>query len=180
MVTEPLAKSLARLAKREPHVEVRSQLAATSKRLPANQALPIIRLLMEHDEDSGDIYQPLMVWWALESKLKQNAVIVLDFFEEKSIWQKSLVREHLLDRLIRRFSKAGMQKDLLSVARLFELAPDADSAAILMSGFEQAYKGRSMADLPERLMRAMAQYGGGSVVLEPVSYTHLRAHETLR
>ena len=166
VVTEPLAKRLARLAKLEPHVEVRSQLAATSKRLPANQALPIIRLLMEHDEDSGDIYQPLMVWWALESKLKQNTVIVLDFFEEKSIWQKSLVREHLLGRLIRRFSKAGMQKDLLSVARLFELAPDADSAAILMSGFEQAYKGRSMADLPERLMSSMAQYGGGSVVLE--------------
>ena len=38
VLTEPLAK-LARLAKREPHVEVRSQLAAMAKRLPATQAL---------------------------------------------------------------------------------------------------------------------------------------------
>ena len=35
VLTEPLAKRLARLAKREPHVEVRSQLAAMAKRLPA-------------------------------------------------------------------------------------------------------------------------------------------------
>ena len=51
-------------------------------------------------------------------------------------------------------------------ARLFELAPDADAARILMGGFEQAYKGRSMAALPDRLMAAMARHGGGSVALE--------------
>ncbi|MDP6678553.1 MAG: c-type cytochrome [Verrucomicrobiota bacterium] len=165
VVTEPLAKRLAHLAKREPHVEVRSQLAATAKRLPSNQALLIIRSLMEHDADSGDIYQPLMVWWALESKLNRNAGNVLDFFEDESLWQKSLVRQHLLSRLIRRFAKAGTGADLLKSARLFELAPDADSSKILMGGFEQANKGRSIAALPERLMAAMARHGGGSVAL---------------
>ena len=73
VLTEPLAKRLACLAKRIQHVEVRSQLAAMAKRLPAPQALPIIRALMEHDSDAGDIYQPLMVWWALESKVGQDA-----------------------------------------------------------------------------------------------------------
>ena len=166
VLTEPLAKRLARLAKREPHVEVRSQLAALAKRLPAPQALPIIRALMEHDSDAGDIYQPLMVWWALESKVGQDASEVLELFEDKSVWQKSLARQHLLSRLIRRFAKAGTRADLINGARLFELAPDADAARILMGGFEQAYKGRSMAALPDRLMAAMARHGGGSVALE--------------
>ena len=94
---------------------------------------------MEHDSDAGDIYQPLMVWWALESKVGQDASEVLELFEDKSVWQKSLARQHLLNsRLIRRFAKAGTA-DLISGARLFELAPDADAARILMGGFEQAY-----------------------------------------
>ena len=91
---------------------------------------------------------------------------VLELFEDKSVWQKSLARQHLLNRLIRRFAKAGTRADLISGARLFELAPDADAARILMGGFEQAYKGRSMAALPDRLMAAMARHGGGSVALE--------------
>ena len=165
LVSEPLAKRLVRLAKREPHVEVRSQLAATVKRLPTHQALPVVRALMEHDTDAGDIYQPLMVWWALESNVSRDASLVLDLFEDKSLWQKSLVRQHLLGRLIRRFAKAGSRANLLSGARLFELAPDADAARILMDGFEKAYKGRSMAALPDRLMAAMARHGGGSVAL---------------
>ena len=165
VVTAATAKQLASLAKREPHVEVRSQLAATAKRLAAYQALPILRALVEHDADAGDIYQPLMVWWALESKLNRNAGEVLDFFEDTSLWQESLVRQHLLSRLIRRFAKAGTRADLIAGARLFELAPDVDSAKILMGGFEEAYKGRSMAALPERLMAAMARHGGGSVSL---------------
>ncbi|MDD9866374.1 MAG: HEAT repeat domain-containing protein [Verrucomicrobiales bacterium] len=166
LLTEPLAKRLTRLAKRAPHVEVRSQLAATAKRLPTPQALPIVRALMEHDNDAGDIYQPFMVWWALESKVEQDAEKVLELFEEKSVWQKSLARQHLLSRLIRRFAKAGTRTDLLNGARLFEMAPNAESAGILIGGFEQAYKGRSMAALPDRLMAAMAKHGGGSVALE--------------
>jgi len=165
VVTEPLVNRLTRLAKREPHVEVRSQLAATAKRLPTPQSLPIIRALMEHDSDAGDIYQPLMVWWALESKVGQDVVKVLELFEEKSLWQKSMVRQHLLSRLIRRFAKAGTRADLLNGAKLFELAPNADTAGILMGGFEQAYKGRSMAALPDRLIAAIAKHGGGSVAL---------------
>ena len=165
IMPEATAGSLVRLARREPHVEVRSQLAATAKRLPVGQALPIIRELLTHDADAGDIYQPLMVWWALESKTAEHPDEVLGLFADRSLWQKSLVREHILSRIIRRYAKAGARADLVSCARLFEMASNAESAKILMAGFEQAYKGRSMAALPERLMVAMARHGGGSFAL---------------
>ena len=165
LVSEATAKLLAGLAKREPHVEVRGQLAATAKRLPVGQALPIVRALLTHDTDAGDIYQPLMVWWALESKAGDHPGEVLGLFDDKSLWQESLVREHILNRIIRRYAKAGARADLVSCARLFEMAPNAESAKVLMTGFEEAYKGRSLAALPERLMVAMARHGGGSLAL---------------
>ena len=165
LVPEATAAALARLAKREANVEVRGQLAATAKRLPVGQSLPIIRELLQHDVDAGDIYQPLMVWWALESKVAGHPGEVLGLFDDIAIWQTSLSREHILGRLMRRFTKAGSRADLLASARLFEMAPSAESAKILMAGFEQAYKGRSMAALPERLMVAMANHGGGSFAL---------------
>src|SRR5262249_10668434 len=63
-----LAKRLAEMARPEPHVEVRGQLASTAKRLPATDALPIVRALLARDEDASDIHLPLLLWWALESK----------------------------------------------------------------------------------------------------------------
>src|SRR5262249_30590339 len=50
-VTPTLAAKLAELAKREPNVEVRSQLACSARRLPAGVGLPIVARLLEHDED---------------------------------------------------------------------------------------------------------------------------------
>ncbi|MBC8242774.1 MAG: c-type cytochrome [Verrucomicrobia bacterium] len=165
LVPEATAAALVGLAKREPHVEVRGQLAATAKRLPVGHSLPIIRALLTHDADAGDIYQPLMVWWALESKVAAHPEAVLALFADEALWRTSLVREHILKRLMRRFTKAGSRADLLASARLFETAPSAESAKMLMTGFEEAYKGRSMAALPERLMVAMARHGGGSFAL---------------
>ena len=165
VMPEETARMLSKLARSEPNVEVRGQLAATAKRLSNDQALPIVYSLMGHDADAEDIYQPLMVWWALESKVDTHSAEIIRLFEDKVLWGKSLARQHLLNRLIRRFAKSGTRQDLLYSAQLFELAPDANASKILMNGFEQAYKGRSMAALPERLMAAMARHGGGSVAL---------------
>ena len=69
-LAEPaLRRVLADLAPKagfEPHVEVRSQLACTAKRLPAADALPVVRGLLARDEDTEDIHVPLLVWWAID------------------------------------------------------------------------------------------------------------------
>ncbi|HEY7428597.1 MAG TPA: PVC-type heme-binding CxxCH protein [Gemmataceae bacterium] len=164
-VSPELAKQLAEMARTEPHVEVRGQLASTAKRLPAADALPIVRGLLARDEDAGDIHLPLLLWWALESKCESDRDRVVALFEDSEVWRLPLVRTHILHRLMRRYAAAGTRKDLLTCARLLRLAPDAEHSKLLLRGFEEAFHGRPLGNLPAELAEALAKYAGSSVVL---------------
>jgi putative heme-binding domain-containing protein len=163
-VSDQVAKQLAELAYREPHVEVRSQLACSARRLPAKECLRIVANLLRHDEDAGDIHLPLLLWWALENKVA-HADQVVQLFEDKTLWDRPLVREHLLERLVRRFAASGKRSDLLACAKLFEISPSAEHGKRLLAGFETAFEGRSMRGLPAELVEALGKVGGGSLAL---------------
>ena len=81
-VTQSVARALARRAAIEPDVEVRSQLACSAKRLPARDALPIVRALLARSEDEQDIHIPLLLWWALEAKVATDPELVLAIFSD--------------------------------------------------------------------------------------------------
>jgi putative membrane-bound dehydrogenase-like protein len=164
-VSPPIAKRLAALALSEPHVEVRSQLACSAKRLPAPDGLPIVRNLLTHEEDVGDIHLPLLLWWALESKCEADRDQILALFEHPAVWKEPMVETHLLHRLMRRYAAAGTRKDLLTCARLLRLAPDATGIKHLMRGFEEAFHGRPLGNLPTELAEALAKHSGDSMVL---------------
>jgi putative heme-binding domain-containing protein len=66
---------------------------------------------------------------------------------------------------MRRFAQSGSRKDLLICAQLLKQAPDADTSKKLLRGFEEAYQGRPLTNLPPELTEALAKYGGESVVL---------------
>ena len=152
-------------AERETNVEVRGQLACTAKRLPADYALSIVRALVSHDEDTTDNRMPLLLWWAIEAKAESDRNAVVGFFNDVMLWNHPLVKEHLLDRIVRRYATAGTRQDLLACASLFAVSPKAEFTAKLVSGFEAAFKGRSMANLPAELVNAMAKAGARSVVI---------------
>jgi putative membrane-bound dehydrogenase-like protein len=164
-VPRKIALALAELAAKEKHVEVRSQLASSARRLLAREGLPIVRQLLTHDEDAGDIHLPLLLWWTLEARADSDREEVLRLFEASEIWRLPLVEQHILGRLMRRFAQAGKQKDLLTCAKLLRLAPGAEHAKILLAGFEQGFAGRPVANLPRELVDALAAHGGGSLTL---------------
>ncbi len=164
-VSPALAGQFADMASSESNVMVRSQLASTAKRLPAADALPIIRHLLDRDEDVADIHLPLLLWWAIESKCESDRDRVVALFEQTPIWRLPLVRSHILHRLMRRYAAAGTRKDLLTCARLLRLAPDAESSKQLLRGFEEAFHGRPLGNLPAELAEALAKYAGSSMVL---------------
>jgi len=164
-VSPAIAERLAESARTEQDLEARNQLACSARRLPAKECLSIIRNLLEHDEDAKDNRMPLLLWWAIESKAETNREAVLALFGQSPLWNRPLVQQHLLERLMRRYAQAGTRKDLLTCARLLELAPSADHAKLLMAGFEAAFKGRTMTGLPQELIQAMAKYGAGSLAL---------------
>lgn len=160
-----LSAKLAQMAETDPALDVRSQLASSAKRLPANYGLPIVRGLLHRDEDAGEPRLPLLIWWAIETKADSHREEVLELFQDKTLWSRPLVQKQILERLMRRYAQAGTRKDLLTCARLLESAPHPESARQLMAGFEAAFKGRSITDLPEELLEAIAQAGGDSLAL---------------
>jgi putative heme-binding domain-containing protein len=164
-VSDAVASRLRTLATTEGDVETRVQLAASARRLPAAQGLPIVMALATHAEDGDDPFQPLMLWWAIEAHAEQDRDAVLACFADAALRAAPLVREHLLERLMRRFAQAGGRHNLLTCARLFDLAPEPESAARLMKGFEEAFAGRTVATIPDELAAALARAGGGSLAL---------------
>ncbi len=160
-----ISARLAKLAQTEADVEVRVQLASSIRRLPAGDLLPIWRQLVLHEEDLNDPHVPLLLWWALEAKAESDRDAVVALFEDSGLWRLPLVDRMILERVMRRYAQAGTQKDLLTCARLLRLSPSAEGAKRLLAGFEQAYTGRPLVNLPRELIEAMAARGGGSLAL---------------
>jgi len=154
-----LERQLVALAGTEPNVEVRAQLACSAKRLPAAKDLQIVKPLLGRGEDSTEKRMPLLLWWAIEAKCENERDAVLEMFSDPAVWRLPLVQEHILERLMRRFAQAGTRRDLATCAKLLQLSTDSTQTARLMAGFEAAFKGRSMADLPNDLLAAISKTG---------------------
>jgi putative heme-binding domain-containing protein len=158
-----LARQVREAARGEADVPVRSQWACSARRLPAAEGLPIVRELLTHDEDAQDIHLPLLLWWAIETHCGKDRAAVLDMMRDSTLWRHKLVEESLLPRLMRRFAMAGTLKDLAACTELFRLAPERRHGLVLLKGFEEVYKGRSIAGLPADLMSEIGKLGGGSI-----------------
>jgi putative heme-binding domain-containing protein len=160
-----IARELAQLAKVETSLEVRGQLVSSARRLPAKDCLSIVHNLLTHDQDADDNRLPMLLWWAIEATAENDREQVVGLFEDSALWNRPLVKQHILDKVMRRYAQAGTRKDLLTCARLFDLSPSRGHAEKLMAGFEAAFKGRSLAGLPGELVKAMARQNVGSVAL---------------
>lgn len=157
---EKILQPLLTQAKEESDAEVRDQMAATARRLDIKQGLPLLAVLLGHEEDMEDDFIPLMCWWVLEAHLPDSVDAVIDFFKDPALWSKPMVLEHILPRVARRLSVEGKRQDLLHLAKLFELAPNEEASGRLLVGFEEAYRGRAMTGLPDELLAAMSRTGG--------------------
>lgn len=164
-IPDSLAAELASIASGEPDLQARSQYACSARRLPVQQSLPLVANLLRHSSDATDIHTPLLLWWAIEAQVTSNAEAVLELFADRSLWHETITQQHLLERLMRRFAQAGNRSDLFACAKLLELAPSKEFTKKLLVGFEQAYQGRSLVNLPDELVRAITRTGGGSLAL---------------
>ncbi|GIW99263.1 MAG: L-sorbosone dehydrogenase [Pirellulaceae bacterium] len=149
--------ALVDLAAVEPSAEVRSQLAASARRVDAGIGLAIIGRLLGHDNDVSDPHLPLMVWWAVESHAEDFAAIT-QWLADSQVWQRTMMRTAVTERLMRRYAAAGRNEDLQRCVRLLQLAPTAEDRHLLVAGFYKAYQGRTMPPLPPTLAEAMEEF----------------------
>jgi len=164
-VSDRVAAQLASIAQTEPHVEVRSQLACSARRLPVQQCLPVVKELLARSEDVGDGHLPLLLWWAIEQHAGQQQQ-VLAMFASKQTWQLPMVSQHILQRLMRRYAAEGKRASLLACAELLRLSPDKSHTVKLMAGFEEAFAGRALGVLPAGLTAELAKAAGDSLTLQ--------------
>ena len=166
-VSPAVAAALARRAAIEPDVEVRSQLACSAKRLPAQDALPIVRALLARSEDARDIHLPLLLWWALEAKVATDPEAVLALFQRpRDLGACRSCETTIAERLMRRFAAAGTQA---GPDRLRPAPGDGAGARSHQAADGGVRGGRTPAGrstgLPPELADALAQYSGQSVTL---------------
>jgi putative membrane-bound dehydrogenase-like protein len=145
--------------------EVRCQIAATARRLPAAQGLAIVAAMMQHDADAEDPYVPLMDWWAIESHCDGERDAVLGMLKEPAAWDGAVMKQFILPRLMRRLASKGTHADFVACTKLLNDAPSAEHRKVLLAGFEEAFKGRALPALPEELAAALAKSGEASPLL---------------
>jgi putative heme-binding domain-containing protein len=172
------ADALSALAKTEVHPEVRAQLLASGKRLSAAIALPLLwsaddspaARKLDTDEASALQRLPLLAWWALESKVDKERAAVFAFLKsDPAFVRTALFRDHLAERLAKRYALAGGEENFQSCADLLALRDDEALRGKLIAGIAAAFEGAEMPKLPDTLTRAlndyMAKQSGGDLTL---------------
>ena len=164
-VSGSLVDHLVELATAEKALEVRSQLASSARRLAAVDCLRLVEALSTHDEDSGDVHIPLLLWWAIESKLEANQDAVVALFAKEALWKRPLVAEHLAARVMRRFAVMETEAGWAACLGMLRQASGKEDSKRLVAGFEKAFAGRTLPKLPGALVAALLDGGGASVEL---------------
>ncbi len=150
-----ISEKLTQMAAADPHAEVRSQLACTAKRISTKKALPVISALLSREEDRDDPDIPLLIWWALESKMEKDGGIVVDLFSEDNLWDYSIVKNSILSRLMQRFVMGEEAENLSHAEKLIRAAPSAEAIKSLLGGLYEGLRGKDITSLPSSLLSAL-------------------------
>ncbi|OWK43782.1 PVC-type heme-binding CxxCH protein [Fimbriiglobus ruber] len=140
-VSTQIAARLGRMAAEDKSPVVLAQLACTTKRLPTAAAREILTPLLRRADVDADPFVPLLVWWALESKIDSDPAIVSDLVwsaDHRDAVLKQLeryVRRTLSDnrpgseaafwRLVGTMKEAGVKPAWAALLRGTEAAMDA-------------------------------------------------------
>ncbi len=160
--------TLLKLAKTETQIEVCAQILASAKKMPAS--LPLLWAgVSQVDDSSGHL--PLLAWWALEAKAEKDRAGVLAFLRDDAAFRDSaLFRDHLAEKLAKRYALAGGAENLQTCADLLTLTEDNKLADKFLTGIAAAFEGSAIPSLPAnlgaRLQAYLARQSGGDIAAE--------------
>ncbi len=167
----------------------RQQALSTARRLPADQAFYLFSTVIGCTEMDAEIDPmfPLLCWWNIERWMPggpsgavaaTNARLPSIFNGVRhdgkplsysairemtsQMWGTRIEKEHLLPRVIRRLASTGTRADLLAVANILNDMPK-DTRPVVVTAFEDAFKGRALPPLPDELVAALVKAGSTSI-----------------
>lgn len=167
-INEEILTVLTRMTLQESNVETRTQIASSAKRLAANQAFSLIAVLLHHQQDTNDPYQPLLIWWAMERHCDQPDKLLSWIQSQPQFWKNQIVIDHLAERLAKRFTLPGRQSDFSLLAQLLQDARQSNPevAKKMMSAFDSSTAGMTNLTFPKELLTVVNQLGGASLELQ--------------
>ncbi|MBM3869299.1 MAG: c-type cytochrome, partial [Verrucomicrobia bacterium] len=151
--TAPTAAQI-NAAKQEPHVEVRAQILASAKRMPAD-ALPLLHAALGAADDSGHI--PLLAWWALEARLgtpAERAAAVAFLRADPSFVASPVFRDTLAERIGKRLARGARAESLADAAEVLALCPE-PAAEKLLGGILSHLEAGDLPPMPASLRSAL-------------------------
>ncbi|HEX2749510.1 MAG TPA: PVC-type heme-binding CxxCH protein [Verrucomicrobiales bacterium] len=145
--------------------EVNVQIAATARRMAQTGFGPVIAtgLLLNRSCQVDDPLLPLMIWWAFEDAISRDSDFALKIWTDATsveLWNTPIARKFIIERLMKRFAITGKREDFLRCSQLLKAAPNDECRQLLMKGFSDAMKGRSLSGLPDELLEQLAKTGG--------------------
>lgn len=171
-VEDWLFQRIVNLAGADSHPEVLSQIAATAKRLPAAQAMPLVQVLSRRDGLAADPYVPQQLWWAMESALSQDLEVALSLLKDADFWQGIITDQVLAEKIGRRLMAGRTADELMALSELLELNIQPLFLDRLLSGMDMALAGSFVSDIPVELDRSLGKLqakGGHEEVLSRLS-----------
>ncbi|MFO0012609.1 MAG: PVC-type heme-binding CxxCH protein [Planctomycetota bacterium] len=163
--------AIAAWARAEKDPSVLCQIVCSAKRLPAGDAMAILRATTMNASFGDDPFLPLLTWWALERHAADRDTILEFLIREKGTWESAIARRILYPNLVRRWSSMGTDASYQGVAEVFQQiaslpeAPRNDAGKAAQDAFEQAFVGRSLAGVPDAIIDAMVRLGQPSLTL---------------
>jgi putative heme-binding domain-containing protein len=142
-------------------------MLASAKKLSAKDGLPLL-WVANNDDAMKDEHLLLLAWWALESKAEKERDAVFSFLKDFKFSMKvkkqtgfaesKLFRDHLAEKLAKRYALAGGEENFNSCAELLSLSADEGVRAPIIRGIASAFEGAEMPKLPESLTKALNEY----------------------
>ncbi|MCE6989798.1 PVC-type heme-binding CxxCH protein [Dyadobacter sp. CY323] len=162
---DAFGENLIGLAATESHPEVRSQLASTAKRMPDKTAVSVLEKLIRSERDSNDPDIPLLIWWALESKLGANTDKIVTLFSDESLWNVPIVNKHLSGLLVRRLVMENTAESFSACVKILKAIPKDEYRGVVLNGLQKGLLGSDFDRLSEELTTILKSYaatsGGG-------------------
>jgi putative membrane-bound dehydrogenase-like protein len=124
------------LAEGDPSPVVRSQLACSAKRLPADQSLGLAAALLTRSEDADDPHVPLLIWWAIE---KHGGSI-----EQVKAKARPMFDRFILERMARRYVAEGSFRSVQELLEREHRFGTKEGVRRLLAGIEKGLEGRRL------------------------------------
>lgn len=132
-VSPTIAQRFIQLAQTDASPQVRSQLASTAARLPADPALEIAQSILKRNLDRNDPHIPLLLWWAIEKQALSTIDEIEQCFATPEAWQQPFVSEFILERLMKRYAAAATPRTLEVCQKLLTTAPNTKQNQLLQA-----------------------------------------------